>query len=71
VAVGAGRISLPASQRLALVPRRPYVPPGTLRGALAYPQAPQTYSDTELTAALKMAGLERPVGSAAPTGSGS
>jgi putative ATP-binding cassette transporter len=60
---GSGRIGLPASQRLGLVPRRPYVPPGTLRAALAYPQAPDTYGDAELAAALRMTALERLVGS--------
>ena len=34
---GSGRIALPSSNSVMFVPRHPYVPLGTLRGALAYP----------------------------------
>ena len=56
---GQGRIGLPSRESVVFVPRRPYVPPGTLRAALAYPAAPGTYSDDALIAALRRVGLER------------
>jgi putative ATP-binding cassette transporter len=39
------------------VPRNPYVPPGTLRAALAYPLPESTYADADLVAALESGGL--------------
>jgi len=55
---GAGRIALPDSERMVFVPRRPYVPPGTLRDALVYPSAPTMYSDEELIGRLLSADLQ-------------
>lgn len=37
---GHGRVALPAGATLMFVPQRPYLPDGTLREALAYPQDP-------------------------------
>jgi vitamin B12/bleomycin/antimicrobial peptide transport system ATP-binding/permease protein len=54
---GAGRVALPISEGVMFVPRRPYVPPGTLRAALAYPAAETAYPDAELVAALERTGL--------------
>ncbi len=54
---GAGRIALPARQSVMFVPRHPYVPPGTLRAALAYPLPEATYADADLVAALQGGGL--------------
>jgi putative ATP-binding cassette transporter len=54
---GAGRILRPAQQKVAFVPRRPYVPPGTLRAALAYPASEVAYAEPELVAALQSTGL--------------
>jgi len=56
---GAGRISLPPRQSVMFVPRRPYVPPGSLRAALAYPLPETTYKDEELVAALEYCGLKQ------------
>jgi putative ATP-binding cassette transporter len=56
---GAGRIALPPRQSVMFVPRRPYVPPGSLRAALAYPLPETTYKDTELVAALECCGLKQ------------
>ncbi|HKU87908.1 MAG TPA: ABC transporter ATP-binding protein/permease [Casimicrobiaceae bacterium] len=47
---GAGRIRRPAGPTVLFMPRRPYLPPGTLRDVLAYPQdahsfAPQSFGD--------------------------
>jgi len=41
------------------VPRHPYVPLGTLRGALAYPSPKTDYTDEEIIAVLQVAGLNR------------
>ncbi|HUL06374.1 MAG TPA: ABC transporter ATP-binding protein/permease [Candidatus Acidoferrum sp.] len=56
---GAGRIALPPRQSVMFVPRRPYVPPGSLRAALAYPLPETTYKDSELVAALECCGLNQ------------
>jgi putative ATP-binding cassette transporter len=54
---GAGRIGLPAGEPVTFVPRRPYVPPGTLRAALSYPAPESAYEDASLVAAQESAGL--------------
>jgi putative ATP-binding cassette transporter len=56
---GAGRIALPPRQSVMFIPRRPYVPPGSLRAALAYPLPETTYKDNELVAALERCGLQQ------------
>jgi vitamin B12/bleomycin/antimicrobial peptide transport system ATP-binding/permease protein len=56
---GAGRIVLPDSKGMVFVPRRPYLPPGTLRAALVYPTAPTMYSDDELTRLIEPADLQQ------------
>lgn len=50
-----GRLVLPAN--LVFMPQQPYFPQGSLRRALTYPQAPQTYPDTALQDALVRAHL--------------
>jgi putative ATP-binding cassette transporter len=45
-----GRAMLPADTMF--IPQRPYFPDGSLRDALAYPQAPEHYSDAALQQAL-------------------
>ena len=54
---GAGRITMPAEDRVIFVPRDPYVPPGTLRAALAYPCSTTAYEHGELITALRRTGL--------------
>jgi putative ATP-binding cassette transporter len=56
---GSGRIAQPPRDGVMFVPRRPYIPPGSLRSALAYPQPEATYKDDEFVAALKACGLDR------------
>ena len=56
---GAGRVALPSRDGVMFVPRRPYVPPGSLRAALAYPLPETTYADSELIAALECCGLKQ------------
>jgi vitamin B12/bleomycin/antimicrobial peptide transport system ATP-binding/permease protein len=55
---GAGRIALPPSNEVMFMPRRPYVPLGSLRAALAYPSPETTYKDEELVVALHCASLD-------------
>jgi vitamin B12/bleomycin/antimicrobial peptide transport system ATP-binding/permease protein len=56
---GSGQIALPSSKNVMFVPRHPYVPLGTLRGALAYPSPETAYTDKQIVAALQSAGLNR------------
>ncbi|HXW73899.1 MAG TPA: ABC transporter ATP-binding protein/permease [Steroidobacteraceae bacterium] len=55
---GRGRIARPARDSMMFLPERAYVPPGTLRAALAYPHAPGTYDEAAITRALAAVGLE-------------
>ncbi len=54
---GSGRIEVPA-EPLALLPQRPYMPPGSLRHALLYPEAPAGVNDAALADILGSVGLE-------------
>jgi vitamin B12/bleomycin/antimicrobial peptide transport system ATP-binding/permease protein len=56
---GRGRIARPPRQSMMFLPARAYVPPGTLRAALAYPHAKGDYEDATITSALADVGLER------------
>jgi putative ATP-binding cassette transporter len=49
---GKGTIRVPADAKLMFLPQRPYLPVGTLRDALLYPQAEAHVSDEELREAL-------------------
>jgi vitamin B12/bleomycin/antimicrobial peptide transport system ATP-binding/permease protein len=56
---GGGRIALPSRDEMMFVPRQPYMPPRTLRAALAYPSPVTAYRDEELIAVLQCANLDR------------
>jgi putative ATP-binding cassette transporter len=56
---GAGEIETPPRDTMMFMPQRPYLPLGTLRGALAYPAAPDAFTAAALSAALARAGLAR------------
>ncbi len=53
-----GDIELPLNQSIMLLPQRPYVPMGTLRGALTYPALKNTYDDAALKSVLEIVHLE-------------
>ncbi|MGH7056679.1 MAG: ABC transporter ATP-binding protein/permease [Acetobacteraceae bacterium] len=53
---GSGRVVLPAGRAMFL-PQRPYLPLGTLRKAVTYPQDPGKFDDATIVAALGDAGL--------------
>jgi putative ATP-binding cassette transporter len=56
---GKGRILLPKGQAITFIPAMPYVPPGTLREALAYPRDAQEFTEAALIEALEAVGLEK------------
>ena len=56
---GSGRILLPHGQHLYCIPRTPYVPPGTLKEALAYPSAVDQFKEPDYGAVLQRLGLGR------------
>lgn len=55
---GAGRVSHPKGEELFYMPRTPYLPPGTLREALAYPSSVAKFAADDYRGALARLGLE-------------
>jgi putative ATP-binding cassette transporter len=53
-----GRINLPKGAKLLFLPQKPYLPIGSLKHAVSYPEDASRYSDEELRAALAAVGLE-------------
>jgi putative ATP-binding cassette transporter len=54
---GGGTIRLPDPDSMMFMPQRPYLPLGTMRAAITYPDAPDTFSTAEVEAAVKRVGL--------------
>jgi putative ATP-binding cassette transporter len=54
---GFGRISMPVSNGVMFVSQRPYIPPGALREALAYPFPASRFAREDFTNALARLGL--------------
>ena len=54
---GSGTIRVPSGQTVAFVPQKPYLPRGTLRGILLYPDSDRAVPDEAITAALLRCGL--------------
>jgi putative ATP-binding cassette transporter len=54
---GRGRIERPADARVLFLPQKPYLPIGTLKDALCYPDPSSAHSEPECAAALKSCGL--------------
>jgi putative ATP-binding cassette transporter len=56
---GAGRIIRPRGEDLYCMPRTPYLPPGTLKEALAYPSGVDRFKGQDYSDALQGLGLDR------------
>jgi putative ATP-binding cassette transporter len=54
---GSGTIRVPKGADLLVLPQKPYLPLGTLRGALAYPGPTDTFAPAEIEEALTATGL--------------
>jgi putative ATP-binding cassette transporter len=54
---GGGTILLPDPKRMMFMPQRPYLPLGTMRAALTYPDPPNAFSTEEIDSAIKRVGL--------------
>ncbi len=54
---GEGRIDVPTKGKMLFLPQRPYMPVGSLREALAYPESPARYNDAAYETALEMSRL--------------
>lgn len=50
-----GFVHLPAPFRCMIMPQRPYLPIGTLRSAVCYPESPEKFTDESLRTALALA----------------
>ncbi|TBZ95239.1 ABC transporter ATP-binding protein/permease [Rhizobium leguminosarum] len=55
---GEGSVNFHADRRLFMLPQRPYIPSGTLRRAVAYPGAADSWTPDEIKAALGKVGLD-------------
>jgi putative ATP-binding cassette transporter len=55
---GAGRIEEPPRERMFFLSQRPYWPIGTLRAAVSYPSAPDSFPDERIREALRLFGLD-------------
>lgn len=54
---GSGTIRVPSGQTIAFVPQKPYLPRGTLRSILLYPDSDRAVPDKAITEALQRCGL--------------
>jgi vitamin B12/bleomycin/antimicrobial peptide transport system ATP-binding/permease protein len=55
---GSGEIELPEHARSLFLPHQPYLPIGSLREAVSYPSPVGTFSDEQITDALRVIGLD-------------
>ncbi|HWT10255.1 MAG TPA: ABC transporter ATP-binding protein/permease [Roseomonas sp.] len=54
---GGGRVSLPATGRALFLPQRPYIPLGSLKRAVCYPEDESGFTDAQVSEALEAAEL--------------
>ncbi|MGD9878862.1 MAG: ABC transporter ATP-binding protein/permease [Reyranella sp.] len=59
---GDGHVRVPAGARVLFLPQKPYIPIGTLRAAVKYPDESSAASDADIAAALEAARLSPLVG---------
>jgi putative ATP-binding cassette transporter len=56
---GTGEIDLPPMEQILFMPHTAYVPGGTLREAVTFPEDRDVYSDADVETAIEKAGLDR------------
>ncbi|KQZ59457.1 ABC transporter ATP-binding protein [Rhizobium sp. Root149] len=56
---GGGSVGFRPGAELFMLPQKPYIPAGTLRRAVAYPRAAESWSEEEMATALEKVGLGR------------
>jgi vitamin B12/bleomycin/antimicrobial peptide transport system ATP-binding/permease protein len=56
---GAGTIELPDGPSMLFVPQWPYIPIGTLRAAVSYPDSEGTFPDDQIVEVIRLLGLGR------------
>jgi putative ATP-binding cassette transporter len=54
---GSGTVEVPEGAHVMVVPQKPYIPHGTLRAAVCYPDPPDRHGDDEIIGALRNARL--------------
>ncbi len=54
---GRGRVGIPQGARVLFLPQKPYLPVGTLKETLSYPEMPSHYTDEQCREALAACGL--------------
>ena len=54
---GSGTIRVPDARSIMFMPQRPYLPLGTMRAAITYPQPPDTFTTADVKAAMQRVGL--------------
>ena len=59
---GQGHIDVPSKGKMLFLPQKPYMPIGSLREALSYPDAPERFNDAAYETALEMAQLSHLAG---------
>lgn len=56
---GSGRVLWPADASVLFLPQRPYLPIGSLRQVLAYPSAPESFTEAAMRDAVSRCGLDQ------------
>jgi vitamin B12/bleomycin/antimicrobial peptide transport system ATP-binding/permease protein len=56
---GSGTIAVPADAKLMVLPQRPYLPVGTLRAAVSYPEEADRFDENTIREALVAVGLQK------------
>jgi putative ATP-binding cassette transporter len=56
---GSGHISMPAGARMLFLPQKPYLPIGTLKFAVCYPEDVSEHADDEVREVLRAVGLSQ------------